>query len=162
MIDLQQDMRDVLQMLVAAVAKFAKAKRAPVVGVKIEYDPGEGANVELSFDSSPSFEFDAAARGDVFGRLDRPNWSEAYAQLHDEAIEVVLPDGTMRSIARGTSDEDYVSLFGPVLAAELRAAKASGVFAALPMADTCTFWIESTEGFFSEVVAAPGSPAEPT
>jgi hypothetical protein len=156
-IDLQQDAKEVQEMLAAAVRNYvAKHKAAatarkhpPVSRIDLVYSLGDSEAtpwVHLHFDTKPGSEPDGAPTHPDFARLTRDAWLPAVqAVCAGEKVTVVKQDGKSRKCDGNT----LAQVIGKFLVDVLLAARASGVFADLPRADRCELGVEDpTTGEF--------------
>ena len=155
-IDLRKDAADIHNMLVETVAKYAAksahpkagAYHKPVSAVGVTYDCGTAAQVTLHFDVRSDFEPDGTWTHDSFSVLARPEWEKAYDTLQHHELRLVLADGSSRTLQAMAADETYVAVFGEMLVSLLKAARETGVFAALPKQLRCELCVEEVEGMF--------------
>ena len=155
-IDLRRDAADIRKLLVEAVVRYA-AKNAhpkagghhkPISALGLSYDCGTGARVAIHFDVRSDYEPDGTWTHDSFAELERPEWEKAYDALQEHDLKFVLADGSSRTLAAGTDDETYVTVFGEMVVSALTDARASGVFAPLPKQPRCELGVEEVEGMF--------------
>lgn len=155
-LDLRQDFNQIYKHVVKRVRTFDPKNHAgpgdgssPVHMIDFGYQCSQDGWVALIFDTRP----DAGPDGEWNSYIDenlfeRRHWHEALLALEDGPVEVLLPDGTKRTITEETEFDEFAALFGDLLKGVLLKARADGVFKSLPKAKKCHLGVEEQDGTY--------------
>lgn len=149
MLDLWQDYADLAHWLVARVALARGKTRVRLVQVGYQVD--QAGWVALVFDRRADASSDGAWQSDLGGDtvFPLPHWQEAYEAWEEgRAVRVRLPGGAKRTLGRGETRTEIMTLFGELLRDLLLEAQANRAFASLPGGQTAALAVEEHGGAF--------------
>jgi len=153
-LDLRNDFDDIYAYVVRRVQSFGSADNkgpgdatSPVALVELGYQCDQAGWVALVFDTrldaTPCGEWNSYIEENLF---ERPFWQEASDSLETEAVDFVLPDGSVRTVSPSMDENEYMAIFGELLRDVLLKARQEGVFESLPKARGCLLCVEEHDG----------------
>ena len=79
--------------------------------------------------------------------MERPHWAEAGERNETEPIDVILMDGSTRTLPVAENDTLAI-LIGEMFREVMLHARDTGVFDALPLAERCELGVEEFNGIY--------------
>ena len=158
-LDLRQDFEEIYSYLLRRVRTYDAVVNAqqnpgdgdsPITYIELGYECNQSGWVALVFDTRPDAEPDGEWTGYIDETIfERPKWLKACGLLNaDGAVELVLPDGTIRTFASDWDESEYRTVFGEMLKGVLLKARDEGVLKSLPLAEPCHIGVEDFDGAY--------------